>query len=126
MAYFGRHGGDCCGINHLYEWGTSGGDVATPVDNQENYKKFSEEVDKYSEGEFEERDGPKEGRCVVIEVVLTDLQIENSPHFAKWLKRKGFKIVNRFRNYNSGNFCTVFHYTQYPISKTVNNLPFKW
>ncbi len=92
MAVFRDHGGECCGMTHIHNFG--------------NHQALDQwVVDRALE------DHPKEH---LFEVVLTDQQVSDNPVLVKGLKDRGFKLVSRFRNANSGNYCNVLH--RYPLS----------
>lgn len=121
------HGGQCCGIRHIYNLGASpkeacinNKNVKEAIDwcNSKYYYEVSEEFVSFStfvkttecktNGElfntmldqvFEEQ----ESGC--IEVVVSE---EQEPWF-KFLEKAGFKRVSEFGNSNSGNYCYVYH-----------------
>lgn len=97
----GPHGGECCGIRHLFSFGNT-----ASVRHQE---RVLGDVDRYVEqhGAFID-DGIKMGK--LFEVVLTDYQIRNMPILARGLKQRGFRLVSRFHN-SSGTWCNVLHHT---------------
>ena len=95
-----NHGGNCCGVNHLYNF-------YSPLNfTADHVSALRERVSRVREG-------------VSIEVVLTDAQ---SAQWAPSLVKIGFKPVFRFRNSNSRRLLTVFFYHPSPLS--LENLPF--
>ena len=103
MAYRTNHGGGCCGVNHIREAGS--------IRNEE-------EIDTLLQGT---RQYAKKG--MLVEIVLTNRQCQQRPELPVMIQRKGFKLVSRFLNPNSGNICNVFHYNKSPRSLT-SRLPF--
>lgn len=91
------HGGNCCGITHMWN-----------LTRYEEGSEFEESVDEFICWRMYE-DGDDHSH--LIEVVLTDAQINEFRGRARYLKEKGFKLVNRFLNDNSGNWCNVLHLT---------------
>lgn len=97
---YGDHGGDCCGMVHLYNFSSYRG-----IDSDANRTLYLQQetmlaLDYLSDGEDDNR-----GR--VVEVVLTDDQLQQ---WANAVKEVGYVPVSRFLNSNTGNVCTVFHY----------------
>jgi len=88
MANNYRHGGACCGVTHI------AGFNRLSNDDKELIAKAV-------------RDSRNRGH--MYEVILTDSQIICQPAIAKLLKDSGFKLVSRFFNANSGNYCNVLH-----------------
>lgn len=103
MAYRVGHGGGCCGVNHIRDAGTL---------------RSEEELDNLIRGT---RQGATKG--MLVEIVLTNRQCQRRPELPVMIQRKGFKLVSRFLNPNSGNICNVFHYNRRPRSLTAR-LPF--
>lgn len=103
MAYLNSHGGRCCGINNIVSAGS--------IRNEK-------EIDDLLRGT---RQGATKG--MLVEIVLTNRQCANRPELPVMIQKKGFKLVNRFLNPNSGNICNVFHYNRRPRSLT-SRLPF--
>ena len=103
MAYRAGHGGRCCGINNIVDAGS--------IRNEE-------EIDNLIRGS---RQGATRG--MLLEIVLTNRQCTRRPELPVMIQRKGFKLVSRFLNPNSGNICNVFHYNRRPRSLTAR-LPF--
>jgi hypothetical protein len=89
------HGGGCCGMRHSVGYSFPLGENLP----QSIYKKIRD--DKESRGV---------GR--LIEVVVTDNQLNGIPELGPILIKEGFKLVNSFRNSNSGNVCRVFHFIE--------------
>ena len=96
------HGGGCCGMQH-----SSGYMLSL----REAMRKLDGELGRLPAGRL-------------MEVVLTDGQFIQTPgpEFGNYLASKGFKLVSRFVNGNSGNICNVFHYHENPLP--VEHLPF--
>ncbi len=90
MPLWAEHGGECCGMSHIHN---IGGPTTLSF------------IDRRLE------DFPHH-HCV--EIVLTDNQIKDSKALMKGIKKRGFKLVSRFLNDNSGNYCNVLH--RYPLS----------
>lgn len=91
MTYYVEHGGECCGMSHIYDMGET--------------KETLRVVDRTL------RDLPTNH---LVEIVLTDRQIKRNKSIPKGLKKRGFKLVSRFYNDNSGNYCNVLH--RYPLT----------
>lgn len=104
MVTRSNHGGYCCGAQHLYNF---------------NYHTTKEEIEMRL---AQTRQYANQGQ--LVEVILTNRQCKELPNVPKWLQEIGFKLVNRFKNPNSGNICNVFHYNSSPRSLT-SRLPFK-
>jgi hypothetical protein len=101
-----HHGGGCCGMRHLYEFGFSG-----PIANF--IRSFERKMKSYDRG-VALREG-QTPRNILCEAVLTDQQLNvvaaNGLTWVQVLREAGFRRVSRFRNGNSDNMCNVFHYT---------------
>lgn len=97
MAYLLSHGGNCCGIRHLVSFSSA--------DTKNQY-------------EYEVKQAI--ARRYLIEAVLNARQIQLYKDQVKWLKELGFREVTSFRNGNSGNICTVFHYHPNPTFHNVD------
>ena len=91
MTRITPHGGSCCGIRHICGFGSARYDLT----------KFKADMAPFMR--------PRSWG-LLVEAVLTDDQMENG--WAPVLKDTGFKLVNRFRNGNSGNHVNVLHYTR--------------
>ena len=91
-----RHGGLCCGIQHLYgfeDW---------------EYKTLNKSISTFKR-EFRNQlraDQQRHG-SICYEVVLTEHQ---SYKLHKMVQDLNFKEVTRFRNANSRNICVVYHH----------------
>lgn len=95
------HGGNCCGICHIYDLtGESSNDCGEDPFCPETFKKVVE-------NNYRERD--IDGSSRLLEVVVTDLQMENNPDIQESLDELGFRYVSKFRNINSGNICRIYH-----------------
>lgn len=90
MAIVTGHGGACCGMRHSYGWS---GFITTP-------EGFAAHLDTQIRVVHANR---------LIEIVLTDGQIRRRAWVGNTLAEKGFRLVTRFRNSNSGSICNVFH-----------------
>lgn len=113
--YIERHGGGCCGVNHLYGFPSlTDAKYAVNDDKRVEWIKLALEnvvIDNYDVCECENCDGdcgyPASNtfKCA-IEVILSAGQL------AEWrgpLETSGFKEVFDFYNSNSGNQCHVFY-----------------
>lgn len=119
MPYIEEEIGGCCGITAYCDFGVFQG----------NYEAFSNRIDEIASSSLEDYDEgyiPPRKSCIVVIITLTDQQINNRKHLVEYLKKKGFKINNRFKNRNSGNIVNVFSYTKNPISRRAKDLPFEW
>ena len=97
-----NHGGACCGMRHMRGMSF-------------NYN---------SNIEQEIRDAVRQVHANrLIEVTMTDGQCSNT-RVMQVLKAYGFKLVNRFRNSNSGNIVNVFH--RIPVQSAMTGLPYEW
>lgn len=87
-----RHGGHCCGINHISVFDYARKDT-TPGELRDIYRRVN--------------DG------MAVEVVLTDDQLRRKPWLGPMLAKMGFRHMEnaRFRNPNSRNICNVFYYS---------------
>lgn len=94
------HGGGCCGMRHSVGYSFTAGRPAEDI-----YRKIR--ADKESRGNA---DYNRTGR--LIEVVVTDAQLRANRSLGPILIKEGFKLVNSFRNSNSGNVCRVFHFIE--------------
>lgn len=108
MAYRARHGGGCCGINHIRNFG---GAYGYGIPTREELRDMMRQGNTVA------------NRGMLLEVVLTNNQCRRYPDLPVMLQEEGFKLVNRFLNPNSGNICNVFHYNKSPRSLT-SRLPF--
>ena len=132
-----NHGGDCCGIKHICEFGEQEDYEEWEEDNVTvDYELWKNEFFDIMKG-YEEtphfhsrrHDRPAnwyKDKGILVEVVLTDCQIKDQRYLVKWLMKKNFRLVSRFTNKNSGNVCNVFHFHKHPLSIALADLPFKW
>lgn len=109
-----RHGGHCCGINHVnnfttgtpfvrYNFGTSPKSPGTSIED------LKQRI--------------KESTGSVVEVVLTRHQLTyNDAYLEKLMKKARFRLVSTFKNTNSGSQCYVFHYYK-AFRRRKNDLP---
>ena len=106
-----RHGGGCCGVRHLHGFDGSDERVLRTVKGQLNRRKHGTNVyvgdADLGFNELTDQNQVKHGK--IIEVILTDPQIERLPRTCAYLKGYGFKLVHRFKN-STGGFCNVLHY----------------
>lgn len=103
------HGGGCCGISHV------SGFRSTFSTTKEGQHLLEEDVDLLLKCLEDSELFDKlfdSAHYHLIEIVLTDEQIEDRKELVKKLKKAGFKLVSRFLNGNSGNFCNVLHWRQ--------------
>ena len=140
------HGGGCCGITHIFEFGNDPasqgydyGYISWQRGNRKTYlEMFKEKLKKFLDWQYEdvqlggyeaEERYPdyemiktdKKFSCI-LEACLTDEQMMKwAPH----LKESGFKVVNRFLNSNSGNVVNVLHYNPAGRRK-IPEAPYKW
>jgi hypothetical protein len=95
-----RHGGGCCGINHLQ------GFYGLNKENRERLvKQFKDLVANYKK---------RSSRNMMLEVAITDGQAKQ---WAPYLKEEGFEHVHRFRNGNSGNYVNLFVFSKGRVRK---------
>ena len=83
------HGGFCCGARHIYGFSTPFNQANADREWNRNFPNWSN---------------------FSCEAILTEAQLhsQRGQQWAQWLKEKGFKFVNRWRNSNSGNVCYRF------------------
>lgn len=89
------HGGNCCGINHLYEFP----DLDDAGGKEERKAMIAAFIYALQSIGSDLRN--------IVEVVLTDEQLRSG--WLRVVQRNGFKRVSRFKNSNSGNVCNIFH-----------------
>lgn len=122
-----EHGGGCCGMTHVYGF-----------DNRPNEKllnKLDKILANYTGRYSDSADGCDCEFCVkerermktfnaLLEAVLVDEQMFT---WAPELRKRGFRLVNRFFNSNSGNYCNVLHFTPHePRGKNRKAPSYKW
>lgn len=61
----------------------------------------------------------REGECINVQCILTE---EQPLYYHQYLLDMGFQIINWFRNINSGNMCTVYHFSVDPNTRNKQNL----
>jgi hypothetical protein len=110
-----KHGGGCCGITHLE------GFLAYPI--EETLKQLNRKMELFNgPRRYWRRNTGQKDFNVALECVLTDQQLSGKRRYSyqaegtgtTWkeeLDKRGFKLVFRFKNQNSGNYCNVFYYT---------------
>jgi hypothetical protein len=89
--YFDDHGGQCCGVRHIYGFA---------VPSETTLRRAIDGFRKRTDDEHEEPFN------VLLEATLTDNQLEEG--WAPILKTVGFHRGARFYNSNSGNWVTLF------------------
>jgi len=115
--FINEHGGDCCGINHIYGFPLPF-TKKTVLALEKQIEMFKDDYKNYDDNEDHEG-------CVLLEAVLNERQYRNkgdgesSPNFQgkTWhqvLLEHGFKLVTVFRNINSENLCYVYHLYEEP------------
>lgn len=117
--YIECHGGECCGIVHLIGFGNVSQDetcfhglvdgfVAEQYDHAFEYQD-REEWENYGgdEESWAAYKRKQETFNALLEATLTDNQMRS---WAPILKKKGFRLVSRFLNSNSGNWVNVLHF----------------
>lgn len=98
--YHTNHGGGCCGISTVYQFGYDNPNE-TSIRNLKQYIRtnggpiYDSEPDRF-----------RNEHCRLIEVVLVRSQAER---WHSTLKDLGFRISSQFINSNSGNLCVVYH-----------------
>lgn len=126
MFYLACHGGLCCGIKHIYHFGT--GDTTKkklPAKLAHSYGAGNKNL--YTEEAPTETAARRLKRIVafkdrkwpygIIEVVLTDYasygnssdSVNQVKYWQPVLEKLGFKLVSKCYNSNSGNNDYVFH-----------------
>lgn len=128
MSY-DHHGGECCGVSHVFNFANAGfrataGDKRRWLDRQieaaVNYRRQDNLDENQNTGEFTVQMWGRGKFGHLIEVCLTDNQMME---WAPILKEKGFRIAQRFKNDNSGNYVTLLTYvTKRPAKKA----PYTW
>lgn len=116
MAELEEHGGGCCGIRHIY-----GMDNST----------YDEVDELIAEVDNEEGQGNR-----LIEIILSSRQVgapgagmrARNPEggWPAFMQSRGFRLVSRFNNSNSGNDCYIFHRVPHFLSTRPGVLPFTW
>ncbi len=113
-----EHGGSCCGVSHLWDFGPCNDRALRELDrilaSYSNTRDVYEEID---DGYGRHRQ-TKFGH--LLEVTLTDDQMED---WAQELKKRKFKLCDRWKNDNSGNAVNLLTW------KTKNSrkkLPYTW
>lgn len=106
------HGGGCCGVIHLRRFDH----IFNRMTDEALLEQIRMQLATYINRQNNNR---------LVEVVLTDGQCQKfQGQFPRILRILGFKLVNRFKNSNSGNVCNVFHMIATPLP--LDNLPFEW
>jgi len=117
------HGGNCCGVRHIYGFDSSRPDELT---------RLLAQVDAMRSVDRASGDAHR-----LTEVILSERQVTADSGNTGWtaevreaggwpaiLAANGFSLVNRFENANSGKKCYIFHRVNNPLSLT--DLPFDW
>lgn len=107
MPVIEDHGGDCCGVKHVY--GFVRPDQHDAV----------ESLDRVLEAVC-----PADNPNRLSEVVLTDDQMEEG--WGPILRARGFRLVVRWRNSNSDNVCNMFVMVPTELSMEDADLPWSW
>src|SRR5688500_7758877 len=116
------HGGDysCCGVSHLSRFG------ATPTD--EEIARMDQLIQQKLDNLYarnQHRPGEPENKTNhLFDICMTDDQLRVG--WDRTLKQKGFRLVSRFFNSNSGNFVNVLHYSPTRATRRIEELPFDW
>ena len=114
MVMYADHAGSCCGIKTAWSF-----DYAT-----------REEFETVYNNHFVRGNNNR-----LLEVVLSERQVnlrtqgERARMLEDWpaiLAEKGFTLVNRFRNSNTGRICYVFHKLNERLPMSPEYLPFNW
>ena len=90
---------DCCGICHVH------GFICGTRDREQRQRGHLSDLDNY----IKQSRLKKGGKGRLMEITLTDGQLEGMPILKQGLKERGFKLVSRFLNVNSGNYVNVLH-----------------
>lgn len=103
------HGGGCCGILHI-------SDFPDPDLEEGRVDALSEKVKEIKSfwGKY------RSDESVLIEAVLTQSQASQWHHH---LEELGFKVVNSFRNTNSGRLLYIYHCNNPAIAKDHEFVP---
>jgi hypothetical protein len=94
--YTVSHGGGCCGINHIQDFGREPNKGSVSVLKKILNDNINNSLD----------------HSMLFEIAL------NEDQFPSWndeLVAIGFRPVSMFKNPNSGNECKVYHYTKEPL-----------
>lgn len=105
------HGGQCCGIRHLRNFGGPDEGCLHELKRflRTEQSAISQDAKHLPVFDFVQFTSSTGKRGKIIEVVLTERQIERLPLTCAYLKGYGFKLVSRFHN-STGNICNVLHY----------------
>jgi hypothetical protein len=120
MARLVGHGGGCCGIRHIRDFGFH----RTPTIRSNSGVIVNQGNDRASLEALISQTRQNKTEGMLIEVVLTNSQCRAMPDLVEDLFDLGFTVVNRFKNPNSRNICNVFHYNKSPRSLT-SRLPYR-
>lgn len=113
--YIADHGGNCCGIKHVVGFGEAFTDYRG-MELDQNVEDYLEEYGNCNKDNKTTFNG-------LLEATLTDQQM--AAGWAAELKKRGFRLVTRFKNSNSGNYVNVLHYTSHePRGKSRTKRPF--
>lgn len=123
--YYARHAGGCCGIGVIY-----GFDQATIADLDrclQEHNNAGEGTNRLCEVVLSERqvcdaNNLPNGRRGMANQILEE--VRNAGGWPAILQERGFKLVKRFRNSNSGQVCYVWHKIPRELSLENRNLPF--
>lgn len=125
MFSFRGHGGECCGIYHIYGFGDDLHEATKNAnwsfEQEEKDFKYLLESKQVNIVHFDQR---------LLEVVLSKHQMK--PKRLKMLKEAGFKFVCSFVNSNTFTDCYVFHryipknFQHYGKHEYSTELPIGW
>jgi hypothetical protein len=114
--FYQEHGGECCGIIHIHDFGhLTNSDGARSRGENRLTSIIDRSLNECYGYRWDEEDDWNKNKKIwntLFEVVLTDLQLKSG--WAEVLKKVGFRKTTRFYNSNSGNHCTIFHYQPHP------------
>lgn len=114
----GEHGGQCCGISHVYDFPDRADKNWLDNEVTNAFSDLERDREEYYNDNGEAPPWRTFGHCV--EICLTDWQMGI---WASTLKEYGFSLHTRWKNDNSGNYCNLLSYrTKTPSSPA----PYKW
>lgn len=105
MPIMEEHGGECCGVKHVHDFDLPERDTAA--------------LDRVLKAVC-----PAGNPNRLSEVVLTDGQMQQG--WGPILRARGFRLVARWRNSNSGNVCNMFVMVPTELSMEDADLPWIW
>lgn len=108
---FNDHGGECCGVIHLYDFPTFAGDFRNAEKAEEILRNDIQEAIGMC------RRSERSKRCILIEVILTEGQLKLFDGlYKRLLDEFGFKQGPVWVNSNTGHILYMFHW-YIPIKK---------